>query len=167
MFWINLIATHVGAFLLGMLAMKWLTKRAAAAAAHLAHLDEEPPVPDPRPPLLPLPARVAILILVGLLMFGLGIRVGYQVLDNKVACFDKYANDLADSLAPRQKATEDLQDADKRVTLAIQAALVPGRDKSDLAELKAANAAKARMQQRLEQQREENPYPDAPREVCE
>ena len=115
---------------------------------------------------LPFAARVAILIIVGLLMFGLGVRVGYQVLSDKVSCFDAYANDLADSLEPRQRATEDLQDADVEVTHAIKVALTPGHDKRDVAALQDAIAAKARMQARLEVQREANPYPSAPRKVC-
>lgn len=166
MFWVNLVATHVGTFLLGYLTCKWLAKRDAAAADHLAH-HEEPPVPDPRRPLLPLPARVIVLVLVGLLMFGLGVRVGYQVVANKMSCLDTYANDLADSLTPRQRATEDLQAADKQVSVAIKAALTPGHDKRDLHALQDAVAAKVRMQNRLDAQRNANPYPDAPREVCE
>jgi hypothetical protein len=162
-FWVNLIASNVGSFLLGFLACRWLARRAAAAAAHLAHT-EEPPMPETRRALLPLPARVLILVLVGLLAFGLGVRVGHQVLATKVS---EYANDLADSLSPRQEATEDLQAADVRVTRAIKLALIPGHDNRDRLELQNAIAAKARMQQCLDEQRRENPWPDAPREVCE
>lgn len=121
-------------------------------------------MPETRRALLPLPARVLILVLVGLLAFGLGVRVGHQVLATKVS---EYANDLADSLSPRQEATEDLQAADVRVTRAIKLALIPGHDNRDRLELQNAIAAKARMQQCLDEQRRENPWPDAPREVCE
>jgi hypothetical protein len=163
--WLNVIASNIGSFFLGVLVCKWLGRRAAAAVDHI-HDHSEAPVPAQRTALMPLPVRVIVLVLVGSLMFGLGIRVGYQLLEDKVSCFDQYANDLADSLTPRQQATEDLQAADVRVTAAIKVALIPGHDTADKAELQAAIAAKARMQNRLDEQRIANPYPEAPRKVC-
>lgn len=108
----------------------------------------------------------AIYIVVGIIIFGAGVRFGYELLAGKVSCFNTYANALADSLDPRQSATESLQDADLEKDRAILALLVPGHDHADVAALRKATAAKVAKQEALDRNRETNPYPDPPREVC-
>lgn len=165
MTWLNVIASNVGSFVLGVLVCRWLARRAASAADSI-HDHSEVNMADRRPPLMPLPARVVVLVLIGTLMFGLGVRVGYEVLASKVGCFNEYASKNADSQAARSTATEALQDADARQDRAILAALTPGHDKVDVAELRAATQAKVEKKQELAEQRKQNPYPDPPREVC-
>lgn len=123
-------------------------------------------MPARRTALMPLPIRVIVLVLVGTLMFGLGVRVGYEVLASKVSCFNNYANKNADSQETRQAATEALQKADKAQDNAILNALSPGATREDFERVRSATAAKIAKQAELADQRRIHPYPDAPREVC-
>lgn len=165
MFWFNVALSNLGSFALGFLACRWLARRAAAAAAHI-HDHSEVPMKSQRTALMPLPARVVVLVLVGALTFGLGVRTGYELLADKVSCFNDYANKNADSQETRQAATEALQKADAAQDVAIAAALTPGATREDFARVRVATAAKIAKQEELATQRRINPYPDAPREVC-
>ncbi len=49
---------------------------------------------------------VIVSIILGLVLFGVGVRVGYGLVDGRQDCLDTYANDLADSQDPRQQAAE-------------------------------------------------------------
>lgn len=166
MTWFNVILSNLGAFALGYLTCKWVARRAAAAIDHRIHDHSEVTMPKRRTALMPLPLRVVVLVVVGVLMFGLGVRVGYQVLASKVSCFNDYANQNADSQETRQAATEALQKADAKQDVAIAAALSPDATQADFARVRAATAAKIAKQRELATQRRVNPYPDAPREVC-
>jgi hypothetical protein len=163
--WFNVAITNIGSFVLGFFVCKWLARRAAAAVDHI-HDHSEVTMPARRSALMPLPARVIVLVLVGALTFGLGVRVGYEVLAGKVSCFNDYANKNADSQETRQAATEALQNADAKQDRAIAAALSPGATADDFALVRQATAAKIAKQHELATQRRINPYPDAPREVC-
>lgn len=165
MTWLNVIASNIGSFVLGVLVCRWLARRAASAADHITD-HSEVTMPARRNALMPLPARVIVLVLVGALMFGLGVRVGYELLSEKVSCFNGYANKNADAQETRSAATEALQAADARQDQAILDALTPGNDKADVAELRAATAAKIHKKADLAKQRRIHPYPDPPREVC-
>lgn len=112
------------------------------------------------------PAFAAVLVVISLVAFGLGVRVGYQVLNGKVECFDQYANDLADSLEPRNSANQELATADKARDEALVDLLEPGNDAADNQAFIEANDAKVEIQDKLAETRAKNPYPDPPREVC-
>lgn len=108
--------------------------------------------------------RAVIVLLVSGLLFGSGVFAGYRVLQQQFSCVNDYANDLADSLTPRQEATEVYQIKQDDVFNATERLL--NGDKTAKADLsKALNDYRiARVE--LEDQRESNPYPEAPREVC-
>lgn len=165
MTWLNVIVSNLGALALGIFIGKRLGRRAAAAVDHI-HDHSEVTVPSRRTALMPLPVRVIVLLVVGALTFGLGVRVGYEVLAEKVSCFNDYANKNADSQETRQAATEALQKADAEQDVAIAAALAPGATRADVVRVRRATDAKIAKQAELADQRKKNPYPDAPREVC-
>jgi hypothetical protein len=107
-----------------------------------------------------------VYVVVGILVFGAGVRLGYDLLSDKVSCFNTYANRLADSLEPRQTATASLQEADLARDLALLNVLTPGHNHRDIAALRRATADKVSQQNALNRKRDANPYPDPPREVC-
>lgn len=113
--------------------------------------------------------RGVVVLVISLILFGAGVRVGFTLLNDEVKCFDNYANDLADSLAPRQNANEAYQLRQEAVFEATANLLaVDPADRQDaerdLAEaLEDYEEAKAD----LDAERAKNPYPNAPREVCE
>lgn len=166
MFWVNVIASNLGSFALGVLVCKYVGRRAAAAVDHITDHSEVPMQPR-RTALMPLPARVIVLVLIGSLMFGLGVRVGYQLLADKVSCFNEYASQNADSQSARSKATEELQHADQRFKRAVVNALTPGATRADFEAVRETAEEAVAKQRQLEADRHRHPYPEAPREVCQ
>lgn len=93
-------------------------------------------------------------------------------------CFNEYANELASSLEPRQAAAEERTDAEVAWQDAVAEALMqaetvlanPAADPDPLADalrdFRAADTVLAAAEERLAEERRENPYPAAPREVC-
>lgn len=104
-------------------------------------------------------------LIIGLLAFGTGVYVGFVALRSEYSCVNDYANNLADSLEPRQSASETLQRRQADVFEAT-AALLDGQD-PDGAELAAALDEYESARADLEDERAANPYPQPPREVCE
>lgn len=104
------------------------------------------------------------------------------------ACLTTYANQLYDSLTPRQKAAEALQNADKRfkkadqvfaealgtlLSDAIGGTASEETRTQDAVDLQRATEAKARalahanaVADRLSRKRAQNPYPAPPKEAC-
>lgn len=161
--------SNLGSFVLGALVCRWIVRRGLTAAQQIAHTSgssDMTTTSDP-PETRPLIARVAIIMIVSALVFGIGVRVGYSLVQHDVSCFNQYANDLADSLAPRQTAAKQLELADKRQDRAIQRALTPGATRRDFIAVRKATEAKLAKRHELALERKENPYPDAPREVCQ
>lgn len=115
-----------------------------------------------------LPTRVlrgVAYLLVGLLAFGTGIFVGFQTLQREYSCVNDYANDLADSLEPRQAASELLQRRQAAV-FKKTAQLIDGRDPGGRQLAGALDRYQA-ARDALEDERVDNPYPQPPREVCQ
>lgn len=117
-----------------------------------------------------------------------GSRQAVAELSHQSQCLTSYANQLYDSLNPRQRANERLQNADKRFKRADQVfaealsqlladALDPNSSvevrTNDAIALQRATEAKAAalkhanyISRRLEVARDQNPYPPPPKEVC-
>lgn len=118
-------------------------------------------------------AIVAFLsIVVGLMVFGLGVRAGYSLLNEQVQCFDDYADRQTSAQEPRQSASETLQVRQLEVFTAIERLLDSGASSEAeqdrrLETLRQALVAYSEAYAELEQVREDNPYPDYPREVCD
>lgn len=111
--------------------------------------------------------RRTVLLVAALLgfsaMFGVGVKVGYELVRSDIACINEYANANADAAEPRQEAVERRDRANDAVFDAL-ADLAAGTVEVDavadvLEEREKAVAA-------LEAEREIRPYPEAPREVC-
>lgn len=104
----------------------------------------------------------------------------YSVLDSRQQqdCFNEYANELASSLEPRQAASEARTAAQVEWQTAVSHTLVAAEqilaaEATDmtaltvaLAEFRAADSRLDAAEGRLAEERIENPYPKAPREVC-
>jgi hypothetical protein len=160
----ELVLTNVSSFVLGLIVARWVIRRGLEKADDLTHdlttATEETPVH--------LPSRErwvagAVAIICGLILFGVGIRVGYETQQSKIDCFDTYANDLADSQQVRQDAAEE-RDVALYDTLRTTRDRLEGK-RGDRAILRALDRYVAAYED-LEQARAANPYPDAPREVC-
>lgn len=161
----TLIVTNVASFITGLVLARWGMRRGLEKATELidhAHHDQEPTVPKSQ--------RFSVLgviaVVFGLIIFGLGVRVGFEVLDEQVDCFDTYANELAEAQEVRQDAAERrdaaLNDVLRTTRNRLGNDAVPGNQ----AAIRAALDRYARTYDELEDARRENPYPDAPREVC-
>lgn len=82
-------------------------------------------------------------------------------------CLTSYANQLYDSLSPRQAAAERLQSADQRFKKAV--ALLFRQDvdpKVKEKRLRHAVQSNIRLGDRLSRERAQNPYPPPPKQVC-
>lgn len=111
--------------------------------------------------------RRTVLLVAALLafsaMFGVGVKVGYELVRSDIACINEYANKNADATEPRQQAVERRDRANDAVFEALGDFAI-GQIEVDkvievLDEREAAVAA-------LEAERKIRPYPEAPREVC-
>lgn len=175
---VNVVLTNLGSFALGLMVMKWLTRRTAAVVVDHAHDHSEVTVDAQKTQTVR--ARIAIFIVLGLILFLLGVRVGYSLLARDVSCFNEYAAQSADAQNRRSDATQALQDADKRFKRAdrefkeaVVAALTPGASDREVRAVRIAaqqsqSAAQESLdkQAELEAERRRNPYPDPPSEVC-
>jgi hypothetical protein len=109
-------------------------------------------------------ARAVAYLVAGVLIFGLGVYTGFRVLEQKYGCVNDYANELADSLEPRQKDGESLQAREQEAWAAVAAVLA--QKDPDAVRLKAAVADYLKAAEQLQATRTKNPYPPAPREAC-
>lgn len=136
--------------------------------------------------------RAAVIFVVSLVIFGVGVRVGYERLHDKVDCFDDYANRSADVTVKRAALNERDSDAKTKLLTEIAeintqseeatAALVEIIRQADTIEeiqqvLITAGTSEtgdltdvfdefeAEMDA-IQEARDENPVPDPPREVC-
>jgi hypothetical protein len=122
--------------------------------------------------------RAVAYFVVGVLVFGLGVYTGFRVLEQKYGCVNDYANELADSLEPRQKDGEALQAREQEARATenkawTAVAAVLDQQDPDAAALKVAvanhlEASKDYLEaaEALNATRTKNPYPPAPREAC-
>lgn len=136
--------------------------------------------------------RGAIFLVVGIVVFGSGVYVGFQVLNAKYSCLDDYANASADTQVKRSALYN--RDLDNTATLLKDIASTNTVSKEATAELVkvirsadtveelqdvllAAGTSNAgdltepleryvTEQEAIEKERAENPIPDPPREVC-
>lgn len=106
------------------------------------------------------------MMILSLLCFGVGIRVGYVALNAKVTCLDEYANSVADALDARREIAERREAAEDRVIDTVPDSII-GAEQDDTDELLEAVRALQRERQQIERDRLENPLPEAPRKVCE
>lgn len=167
---LDVALSNIGSFILGVLVCRWIVRRGLAAAQQIAHTSGSSDMATSDPPTTKPPSvlvRAVIIIVVSAFVFGIGVRVGYSLVRHDVSCFNDYANDLADSLEPRQHAAKQLERADKRQDRAILRALTPGATRRDFIAVREATEAKLTKRRELATERRENPYPDAPREVCQ
>lgn len=105
-----------------------------------------------------------VFLTLGIIVFGIGVRVGYDLVRRDQNCLSEYANDLADALEPRQRAAETRDQRELEVFAATSRLL---EQEGDADELRKALNAYLRADRELIEQRAANPYPDPPREVCE
>lgn len=160
----TLFITHAGCFVLGLVVMRWLTRRGLEKATDLTdHVHQEHPVPKPSEHVTLLGV---VALVCGLILFGLGIRVGYQLLDEQVDCFDTYASQLDDAQDARQAAIEKRDQRELEVFAATSRLLSQPGGAGDGDDLRKALNAYLRADAELTTERAENPYPEAPREVC-
>lgn len=118
----------------------------------------------------PLPLTIAVVALLGV---GVQITISSaqgnrddDFRNRQVVCLNAYANQLYDSLKPRQTSAELLQAADQRFNHAVVNLFEPGNDKADVARVRRAAEAKQRLADQLTHERAANPYPQPPRAVC-
>lgn len=179
--WITFLASHLGAFAAGLIAMRWLVRRGAQAVEtavdHVHDHQLEAPMPTAPPP-TPAPqprhrsldtvtVRVVVLLVCSLVSLLVGVRVGYQSFDEPATCLTDYANELADSQEPRQRAAEVRDQRELEVFAATSRLLnARGAGQDDAEALRKALNAYLRASRQLDQERAANPYPEAPREVC-
>lgn len=122
-------------------------------------------------------------VAVGLFMIVMALLIGnsqlqhnddQHALQKQSSCLTTYANQLYDSLNPRQSANESLQRADEQFNDALVAllkvALSPNPDESvrraDALKLAAAAQHKQHVADMLSAERARNPYPPPPKKVC-
>ncbi len=101
-------------------------------------------------------------LVISVLVFGLGLKVGYEAFRSDANCLNDYANDLSESLAPRQTATES---RDARIKDVLEAS-VGFLDQDDPQELQFAIRRYLEADALLRFERQQNPYPDPPEEAC-
>lgn len=118
----------------------------------------------------------ALLLVIALLMWQSQKDSGRALreVQRQSGCLTTYANQLYESLAPRQKASEALQEADEDFNDALVALLTdslsvsPDRDQvhKDAVALQKAAQHKQQVSAQLSEKRAQNPYPAPPKEVC-
>ena len=106
------------------------------------------------------------MMILSILCFGVGVRVGYVALNSKVACLDAYANSVADTLDARREFTDRREAAEDKVFDAIPDSVV-GAESNDAEELLAAVSEFQRERDAINEDRRESQSPQAPRKVCQ
>jgi hypothetical protein len=102
-----------------------------------------------------------------------GIRGLVMDLQRHDACLTAYANQLHDSLAPRQRASKRLQAADEAYNGALLALLTDaahkapqGKIRLDAKVLRQSARHKQDVAAQLNRERARRPYPSPPKDVC-
>jgi hypothetical protein len=111
----------------------------------------------------PLPGPIAM---VALIAVAVQVGISQQQSQHQTDCLTQYANELYDSLQPRQVSAQKLQHADIAFKRSVAALLEPGHDSRDLVAVRKALAHNTQVADRLTTSRQANPYPPPPRRIC-
>lgn len=169
-----IVATHLGAFALGVGTWLPFTLWAARRAVPV-DVEETPPVSTPARPPTARASRVLVAVMVAaLLLVGVGVqqRIYQARADDRDACVTQWGTDMVDTITTRVQATnrtasaaearDDAVDAIVLVFIALRK-VPPAASERDLSRVLAAfAAAKSRLDRvraMSETTRAQNPYP--------